>query len=374
MSGPTRNIGERVAVAMSGGVDSSVAALLAKRAGHDVVGFFLRNGVVAGGPGASRSCCSVSDAADARQVAAQLDIPFYAIDVADRFDAIVDGFVDEYRRGRTPNPCVRCNVEVKFGRLLDLARSIGAARVATGHYARVATIDGRHVLLRGRDLAKDQSYVLAGLSQEQLRAAMFPLGELEKREVRALAAEAGLVTADKAESQEICFVTTGDYRDLLRERAPETNEPGELVTTTGEVVGRHDGIAHFTVGQRKGIGAAPGAPRHVVGIEPGARRVIVGSRQEASSRVFDVEDVNWVLEPEPPVGERRSVTARIRHRQAGSPAEATVTGAGRVRARFAAPEFAIAPGQTAVLYVGDAVLAAGTIAASEPIPNLENEG
>ncbi len=368
---------DRIAVAMSGGVDSSVAALLLKRAGLDVVGFFLRNGVTREGPGSARSCCSVSDAADARRVAARLGIPFYALDVSGPFEGIVEEFVSAYREGRTPNPCVRCNVDVKFGRLAELARSIGARKVATGHYARVTTVGGRHVLRRGRDLGKDQSYVLSTLDQEQLAAAEFPLGERTKEEVRALAREAGLATADKPESQEICFVPTGDYRDLVRERAPETVAPGEIVTEDGEVVGRHDGVAGFTVGQRRGLGVAFGARRHVVRLEPGARRVVVGTRAAASQRAFTVRDTVWTARAEPDADDDVfAVTARVRHRHLGAPARARRAGPGRVHVIFEEPEFAVTPGQTAVLYVGDDVLAAGTIehVNREGVPCTSNLG
>ncbi len=351
----------RIAVAMSGGVDSAVAALLLRRAGADVVGFFLRNGVVAKGPGSSRSCCSVSDAADARLVADQLGIPFYAVDVARPFQRIIDGFVDAYRNGTTPNPCVACNVDVKFGHLLELARSIGADTVATGHYARSDHRGGRWRLLRARDTSKDQSYVLATLRQEQLAAARFPLGDLTKAEVRALAREAGLPVADKLESQEICFVPSGDYREFLRERAPEAFAAGDLVDTAGAIVGTHDGVVGFTVGQRKGLRAAFGEPRHVVDIDPSTRRVTIGTREQASAATFDVPGVQWVGIAEPVVGSTLRADVRIRHRHTAAPASVTVVAPGRLRIAFDEPEFAITPGQLAVAYDGDAVMAAGLI-------------
>lgn len=351
----------RIAVAMSGGVDSSVAALLLQRAGADVVGFFLRNGVVAAGPGSSRSCCSVSDAADARLVADQLGIPFYAIDVSRPFQRIIDGFVDAYRNGTTPNPCVACNVDVKFGHLLELARSIGADAVATGHYARNDCVDGRWRLLRARDTAKDQSYVLSTLRQDQLAAARFPLGNATKAEVREWAREARLPVADKLESQEICFVPTGDYREFLRERAPEAFAGGELVDAEGAVVGTHDGVAGFTVGQRKGLRKAFGEPRHVVGIDPGTRRVTIGTREQASAVAFEVASAHWVSIAEPPPGTTVRADVRIRHRHTATPASVTVAAPGRLHIRFDEPEFAITPGQLAVAYDGDAVLAAGLI-------------
>ena len=358
MSGPDR---ERIAVAMSGGVDSAVAAYRIVEAGADAVGFFLKNGVSGLGRGAARSCCSASDAADARVVADRLGIPFYSLDVSAPFEEIIARFVSEYREGRTPNPCVQCNVQVKFGHLLDMARSIDAERVVTGHYARVRVEGDRAVLSRSADRTKDQSYVLSTLAQDQLRRADFPLGGLTKEDVRRIAREASLPVADKPESQEICFVPSGDYRDLVDERS--TSEPGgEIVTTSGHVVGRHDGISRFTVGQRRGLGvAASGAPKHVIRIEPDTRRVVIGSRDEASHDGFELTGANWVKVAEPDVGRRFDVTAQVRHRHRPVSARAEVTEPGRVRVSFLRPEFAITPGQTAALYDGDDVLVAGTI-------------
>jgi tRNA-specific 2-thiouridylase len=351
----------RVLVAMSGGVDSAVAALLLRRQGRDVMGVFVRNGVTREGAGASRSCCSISDAADARKVASLLDVPFYAIDAEEPFQGIVAGFVAAYREGRTPNPCVRCNSEVKFGSLLELADRVGAATVATGHYARVRAAGGRHVLAESADSAKDQSYVLSTLRQEQLARAEFPLGELRKDEVRRLAREAGLPVAAKAESQEICFVPSGDYRDLLAENGGGAGAPGEIVTVDGTVLGDHPGVAHFTVGQRKGLGVAVGAPLHVVRLEPETKRVVVGRRDDACSHGFTIHDPNWILVPPAPPSERFEVRARVRHRHAGASAIARATASGGIRVDFERPEFAVTQGQTAVLYVGADVLAAGTI-------------
>ncbi len=361
---------------MSGGVDSCVAALALTRAGRDVVGFFLRNGVSVEGPGSARSCCSVSDAADARIVAAHLGIQFYTLDVAAPFRRIVDRFVAAYREGRTPNPCVECNVDVKFGHLVGLARSVGASKVATGHYARVRHEGGRYVLCRGRDRDKDQSYVLSTLSQTQLAFAEFPLGEWTKTEVRSLAREAGLPVAEKPESQEICFVPTGDYRDLLKARggaeAMNGERPGdgdgdgeldgEIVRTDGSVVGRHDGVSSFTIGQRRGLGVALGERYHVVRIEPATRRVVVGRRDEASARRFTIERANWVKRLAADSRATFAIDAQIRHRHLGAPAEARALDDARIEVTFIEPEFAVTPGQTAVLYDGDDVVAAGTIA------------
>ncbi|MCA8954058.1 MAG: tRNA 2-thiouridine(34) synthase MnmA, partial [Planctomycetes bacterium] len=245
----------RVLAAMSGGVDSSVAALLLQQQGHDVVGVFMRNGVTAGA--AEKSCCSASDARDAAVVADRLGIPFYSVDYAAEFGALIDHFAAEYRRGRTPNPCVLCNTQLKFGHLLRLADDLGAAAVATGHYAR--SHDGR--LLTARDAAKDQTYYLFGVGRAALQRALFPLGELDKPAVRELAADAGFKTAHKPESMEICFVTSGDYRDVVRARGGG-GRPGRFVDAGGAEIGRHDGVDGFTVGQRRGLPAL-GAPHYV---------------------------------------------------------------------------------------------------------------
>ncbi len=352
---------ERILVAMSGGVDSATAATLLHRRGHEIVGVFIRNGVTREGPGSSKSCCSVSDAADARRVAARLDVPFYTVDAAVPFRSIVEGFKAAYREGRTPNPCVRCNSEVKFGQLLDLADQIGATRVATGHYARIERRGDRYVLQKSIDSAKDQSYVLSTLTQDQLARAEFPLGGVHKDEVRRLAREAGLPVADKPESQEICFVPTGDYRDLLQEGGDASDRPGEIVDLDGRVLGTHPGVEGFTIGQRRGLGIASGEPLHVVAIEPTSRRVVVGHRAAARFHGFIASGANWIACPEPDTSERIAVTARIRHRHSGGQGVARVLPEGRFRVDFESPEFAVTPGQTAVLYAGDDVLAAGMI-------------
>lgn len=353
---------------MSGGVDSSVAALLLARQGFDVVGFFLRNGVEAErSAGAARSCCSASDASDARLVADQLGVPFYALDAAVPFARIIDRFASEYARGRTPNPCVECNVLVKFGRLLDFAVALDATAVATGHYARVAQRGGRSVLGRAADAAKDQSYVLATLRQDQLARARFPLGDLTKSEVREMARAAGLPVADKPESQEICFVPGGDYRQLLAQRGVEAR-PGPVLAQDGEVLGTHGGVHAFTIGQRRGLGFAAGAPRYVSSIDAASGAVTVGTRADASARGFRVSAANWVAEAEPQPGSERRVLARIRHRHCGASAVARVAAPGALEVRFDQPEFAVTPGQMAVLYAGEDVLAAG------PIDEVSREG
>ena len=264
--------GARVVVAMSGGVDSSVAALLLQRAGHPLVGLFMRNGVhVEASQSAKKSCCSVHDARDARMVAGSLGIPFQAVDLKDEFGGIVRYFLAEYAAGRTPNPCAICNRDLKFRRLLDFASELGCEGVATGHYARIAVQDGRVAVRRGLDQDKDQSYQLFSVAEADLARSRTPLGSMRKSDVRALAAEAGLRTAEKADSQEICFVPSNDYRQLFRERGLPMHA-GKLVDTSGRVLGEHDGTEHFTIGQRRGHGVAGGTPLYVVRCSPRAAR------------------------------------------------------------------------------------------------------
>ena len=270
----------KVFAAMSGGVDSAVAALLLQRAGHEVVGIHLRTGVKAddAATGSRPRCCGADEAADARRVCALLDIPFFVQNTEPEFGGLIRAFADAYARGETPNPCIGCNTDIKFGALLDRARALGMDAVATGHYARRVRHGGRWAVARARDAGKDQSYVLYGLGQAELERTLFPIGELTKGEVRGLARDAGLPIADKAESQEICFVPTGDYRDVVRPMRPEAFQPGEIVDREGRVLGTHAGVGGFTVGQRKGLALSTGEPMFVVGIRPGTRRVVVAPR------------------------------------------------------------------------------------------------
>jgi tRNA-specific 2-thiouridylase len=341
----------RVLVAMSGGVDSSVAALLLQRAGHEAVGVFMRNGVSGAGARA-KSCCSAADARDAGLVCDTLDMPFYAVDYAAEFGALMDHFAAEYRRGRTPNPCVQCNQQLKFGRLFALADDIGAEAVATGHYARLQ--DGR--LLRAIDAGKDQTYYLFGIDRQALARVRFPLGGLLKDEVRELAAGAGLRTAQKPESMEICFVTSGDYRDVVRARGG-SGRPGRFVDPRGRELGRHDGVDGFTVGQRRGLPAL-GTPQFVTAIDARSGDVTLADRAGLLQAAARVAAVHWLIEP-PAADTPLRAEVQIRARSAAAPATVRWDGVDAAAVAFDAPVAAVTPGQAAVFYRGDQVLGGG---------------
>ncbi len=348
----------RVLLAMSGGIDSSVSALLLRRAGHDVTGVFMRHGVKAGAAArrGKAGCCSVEDAYDARRVADLLGIPFYTLNFEEPFERIVDYFVEEYDRGATPNPCIVCNRDLKFGKLLAYADALGAEFVATGHYARVERREGRMALLRGVDARKDQSYVLFPLGQDTLARTLFPVGGFEKSGIRRIAAEAGLALAEKPDSQEICFVPDNDHRRLLRERLGDRLRPGEFRSPDGRVLGRHDGHQLFTIGQRKGLGAAFGRPMYVAAIEPETNTVVL-SPEDVAGLELTVRDVNWVS-----TGPRAcDASVKIRYGHAGAPARVEPLEEGRARVTFAEPQRAPTPGQAAVFYDGDVVLGGGWI-------------
>jgi tRNA-specific 2-thiouridylase len=366
---------ETIAVAMSGGVDSSTAAAMLAHSGNEVVGLTLqlwdqtrlagKHGIP-DAPKAGR-CCSLDDVYDARRVAEHLGIPYYVVNQQERFEKdVVRPFVDEYLHGRTPIPCSLCNNHLKFDALLQTARSIGAERIATGHYA-VNEYDparARWILKRPADVAKDQTYFLFGLTQEQLSRTLFPLGKLTKPEVREVARARGLALAEKPDSQEICFIPGGDYKQFLTAYLEEQGEPmpdtaGELVASNGEVIGRHDGISNFTVGQRKGLGVSSPTPLYVLSIHPDSHRVNVGADAELATRTLRAGRLNWISIPALTAPMR--VKAKIRHRH--EPAWATLepAGPGEVIATFDEPQRAVTPGQSAVFYDGDEVVGGGWI-------------
>jgi tRNA-specific 2-thiouridylase len=360
---------------MSGGVDSSVAAWLLREAGHEVIGLFMRHGPPAAAECAApraaagkQGCCTAADAADARRVAQQLGIPFYAVDFQQQFDRIIQYFVAEYTAGRTPNPCVVCNTWLKFGKLFDYADSVGAEWVATGHYARlVAGADGRVALCRGRDPAKDQSYVLWGIPASRLPRLMFPVGEHHKEEIRRIAAGLGLAhVADKPDSQEICFVPDQDHAAFVRRQRGGGDTSGEIVTTDGTVVGRHDGLERFTIGQRKGLRVAFGEPRYVVRLEAATRRVVVGTREELARRELTAGGANWLADPWARGSAApgcRNFTAEVQIRYRSPPVEAAVEllSLDRFHVTLGEACYGIAPGQVAVCYQGQQVLGGGWI-------------
>ncbi|HKV76668.1 MAG TPA: tRNA 2-thiouridine(34) synthase MnmA [Candidatus Sulfotelmatobacter sp.] len=366
---------ETIAVAMSGGVDSSTVAAMLRAEGHNVIGLTMQlwnQRRLAGHDGMPESvqgrCCSLDDVYDARRVAQQIGIPYYVVNHEERFERdVVRPFVEEYLSGRTPIPCSLCNNHLKFDQLLIVAQQIGAERVATGHYARVAYDEARNrwLLKRPADLSKDQTYFLFGLTQDQLSRTLFPLGDMTKPEVRELAHRQGLAIAEKPDSQEICFVPGGDYKRFIDaylaekgERLPDT--AGDLVTTSGEVIGEHAGIHNFTVGQRKGLGVATGSPLYVIQISGANKQVIVGGDENLYSRTLRTKRVNLISVDD--LREPMRVTVKIRHRHEPAPAVIEPAANDEILVTFDKPQRAITPGQAAVFYDGDVVVGGGWIA------------
>lgn len=350
----------KVVVAMSGGVDSSVAAALLREQGFEVIGMMLRLWSEPGREDSNR-CCTPDSMAQARRVAAKLDIPFYVIDAKDVFrETVVQYFLDGYARGETPNPCLVCNRQIRWTFLLDHALALGAEYMATGHYVRIRKAEGGFRLLRAVDRSKDQSYVLHVLTQDKLRHALFPVGEYTKPEIRALAEKHGLPTAARKDSQDLCFLAGDDYRNFLRRNAADTLEPGEIVTPEGKVVGQHDGLANYTIGQRKGLGIASPVPLYVITKQATSNTLVVGTQDELGSRELTARDVNWVSGEAP----RESFRAEVKIRYTAREAEAWVEplNGNQAQVRFDALQRDITPGQAAVFYQNDVMLGGGIIA------------
>lgn len=348
---------------MSGGVDSSAAAALLMKSGYDVIGITLKLWPQDCVSRAEDKCCGPQAVMDARSVSHKLGIPYYLVDEAEEFQKqVINYFAEEYRAGRTPNPCVMCNERLKFGNLINRARQLGADYVATGHFARVEKDEqtGRHLLKRGRDSRKDQSYFLFSLKQEQLARVIFPLGEMTKSDTREIAREEHLKTADKEESMEICFVPDKDYGRFLQQAKLVEKHQGEIVDTTGRVLGHHDGIEFYTIGQRKGLGISSPKPLYVIELDAKANRVIVGDETLLDQAEFTVERCNWIPFENPPA--TIEVTAKIRYNHPGTPATIIPKENGSATVKLHIPQRAITPGQACVFYQDDLVVGGGWIA------------
>jgi len=345
---------------MSGGVDSSVAAVLLKEQGYHVIGMMLRLWSEPGKEDSNR-CCTPDSMAQARRVAAKLDIPFYVIDAKDVFhDTVVQYFLDGYARGETPNPCLVCNRQIRWTFLLDLAVALGADFMATGHYVRIRKAeDGRMNLLRAVDRSKDQSYVLHVLNQHKLAKALFPVGDYPKPEIRAIAEKHGLPTATRRDSQDLCFLAGEDYRNFLQRNAAEMLRPGEIVTSEGRSLGQHNGLANYTIGQRKGLGVASPVPLYVLGKNAGSNTLIVGTQEELGSRELIARGVSWLSGEIP--GEPFHADVKIRYTAKEAEALVTPINGDQVQVRFEAPQRDITAGQAAVFYQGDVLIGGGII-------------
>ena len=352
----------RIVVAMSGGVDSSVAAALLAEQGHEVIGLSMQLYDQSEGQTSFGSCCSIDDLHDARRVAAAIDIPHYILNLERQFDEhVVSNFVHEYASGRTPLPCAHCNSDLKFATLAERASGFGADAVATGHYARVDRdgATGRYILRRGVDPAKDQSYFLFSLTQAQLGRALFPVGDRAKDEVREYARRRGLPVADKPDSQEICFIPDDDYAAFVASRSSDADRDGAIVDEAGRLLGHHGGVHRFTVGQRKGLGlSGSGGPMYVLALRASAREVVVGPKASLERTMLTASGVNWLVEP-PRTALR--MTAQIRHRHRPASADVRALPDDRAEVMFTAPQIAITPGQAVVFYDGDVVVGGGWI-------------
>ncbi len=353
--------GKRVLLGMSGGVDSSVAAHILKQQGSEVIGVTMKVWPQDCISRAEDKCCGPSAIADARGVAHALGIPHYVVDEANQFEKlIIDYFASEYQAGRTPNPCVMCNEKLKFGNLWDKARSLGCDYIATGHYAIIEHHGDRAVLRKGLDPRKDQSYFLATLRHDQLLHALCPLGAMEKPEIRAIARQLGLKVADKADSQEICFVPGNDYKAFLKTHLDAGEfHPGGIFDQTGTRIAEHEGIEMFTIGQRKGLPGGSPRPRYVIDIDPATSSVIVGDEDDLTTAEFEIDRVNWIGDGD--FGASVEASVKIRYAHAGTPATLTPLENGRARVRLHEPQRAVTPGQAAVIYDGDRVLGGGWI-------------